>query len=804
MSDEQQSAPEDQSQRWLKYGSNTVLVSIVVVLLAAAVVFLAQRKDKRYDTTAAALYTLKPQTLKVIGDNDQPITITSFYSKAKRTDATYGTATAAADADASAALDRQADVVADLLAEYASRGKNITVETIDPKLQPSKADALIEQVTDQYGGEVKAYKAFTDSLKAKFADINAPAKAEAAKVDPLRKQLPDTPQMDDTARMLLYVGRIPTLLDRAQKAYERLLGQKPPDYKAVTSSVTTAADNLSGDLSSILEQFKAIKEAPATGPSALPQPLRDYAASATPTYEKIKAQLDALSKEAKGLGELKLDTIREALHQDNAILVRGKSDWKVIRYDQVWKNDNRDVRAAAAGRGASTIHPRFAGEQMVTTAILALQHPTKQKVCFVRAGGQPLASVGGLFSSVGDRLRDYNFDVSDKDVTGQSQMQSMQMQQPPPPEPTDAEIDDALWVVLPIEQQQQRNPMMGGPTPPGQIADKVAAHVKSGHHIGPDGKRADGGSVFVFAIGGSGGPGGGGGDPLTAALDPFGVKVRPEVTAVHALVKTADAADTGDEINRVLKLPQVFALTDWGHSPMTDTLAGLPGVLLNAVPVEANPTRPAAGRPPRCSCPCPARPTTRRAGARPTRSRSARRAPARRSTPPRTCPPRSWPPPPASGRAGPGPSSSARPPRSRGPTSTTPAARSSTTRTTSCTPAASSRHASRQRRVLHERHVLAHPPGADDRHQPGRHDRRPHRPDEPRRGRVLALRLPARRPARPGPGRRGRGVPVPSGLRRKPALSGTGIPACHGRAYPSPVLAQRPLSIRRLCPADRP
>ena len=594
MSDEQTNAPEDQSQRWLKYGSNTVLVSIVVVLLAVAVVFLAQRKDKRYDTTAAALYTLKPQTLKVIGDNDQPITITSFYSKAKRTDATYGTATAAADADASAALDRQADVVADLLAEYASRGKNITVETIDPKLQPSKADALIEQVTDQYGGEVKAYKAFTDSLKQKFADINAPAKAEAAKVVPLRQQLPDTPQMDDTARMLLYVGRIPTLLDRAQKAYERLLGQKPPDYKAVTSSVTTAADNLSGDLSSILEQFKAIKEAPATGPSALPQPLRDYAASATPTYEKIKAQLDALSKEAKGLGELKLDTIREALHQDNAILVRGKSDWKVIRYDQVWKNDNRDVRAAAAGRGASTIHPRFAGEQMVTTAILALQHPTKQKVCFVRAGGQPLASVGGLFSSVGDRLRDYNFDVSDKDVTGQSQMQSMQMQQPPPPEPTDAEIDDALWVVLPIEQQQQRNPMMGGPTPPGQIADKVAAHVKSGHHIGPDGKRADGGSVFVFAIGGSGGPGGGGGDPLTAALDPFGVKVRPEVTAVHALVKTADAADTGDEINRVLKLPQVFALTDWGHSPMTDTLAGLPGVLLNTVPVEANPN-PASG-----------------------------------------------------------------------------------------------------------------------------------------------------------------------------------------------------------------
>ena len=101
-----------------------------------------------------------------------------------------------------------------------------------------------------------------------------------------------------------------------------------------------------------------------------------------------------MSKEAKGLGELKLDTIREALRQDNAILVQGATDWKVIRYDQVWKNDNRDVRGPArpAGRPPSS-SPRFAGEQ------LHHQPPStpsssrrKPKVCFVRAGGPPLSS----------------------------------------------------------------------------------------------------------------------------------------------------------------------------------------------------------------------------------------------------------------------------------------------------------------------------------------------------------------------------------------------------------------------------
>ena len=568
MSDPTNLTSEDQSQRWLKYGSNTAIVCVVAVALAVLAVYIAQRKDKRWDTTASAQYTLKPQTLKVIDDNAQHIQITSFYTKAKKTDAAYGTNTAAADADASSTVDHQADVVADLLDEYATRGRNISVEEIDPKLNPSKADALIEQVTDQYGGEVKKYKAFTEALPDRFKRISDLATAEAAKVAPLAKQLPNTQDMQQVTEALGTVGAIPDLLKSYQKAYEQLLHQKPPDYKGVTLSVSASMDKLSSQLlGPMIRGFQGNKET-----KDVPAPLQQYMAAAIPTYQKLQADVDTLSKEAKGLGELKLDTIREALHQDNAILVRGDHDWKVIRYDQVWKSDSR-------GTNGQPAKPRFAGEQMITTAILSLDRPAKTKVCFVRAAGGPLVAAGQSFSSLGDRLRDYNFDVTEKDLSGRSQQQQGQFGQPPPAEPTDADIDDAIWVVLAVEPQQEQNPMMGSMPPPQILPPKVADHLANGHHYDAAGKKVAGGLAYVWAVTH--------GDALDEALRPYGITVRTDAVACHALVPQDEgaASDPDDIMNAAAHVPYIFPIRDWGSSPITDTMRSLPGVALDACPI---------------------------------------------------------------------------------------------------------------------------------------------------------------------------------------------------------------------------
>src|SRR5688500_16426214 len=73
--------PETQRERWVKYGGNVVLATVVVVLLAAGVTWIATKKNLRRDTTLAGAYSLKPQTKAVLGDLKQKVEIVSLYAK---------------------------------------------------------------------------------------------------------------------------------------------------------------------------------------------------------------------------------------------------------------------------------------------------------------------------------------------------------------------------------------------------------------------------------------------------------------------------------------------------------------------------------------------------------------------------------------------------------------------------------------------------------------------------------------------------------------------------------------------------
>ena len=62
--------PEDQRQRWVKYGSNVALVTLVAIALAVLVTYLAQRSRLRMDTTQSGDNSLKPQTVEILRSLD--------------------------------------------------------------------------------------------------------------------------------------------------------------------------------------------------------------------------------------------------------------------------------------------------------------------------------------------------------------------------------------------------------------------------------------------------------------------------------------------------------------------------------------------------------------------------------------------------------------------------------------------------------------------------------------------------------------------------------------------------------------
>ena len=102
------------------------------------------------------------------------------------------------------------------------------------------------------------------------------------------------------------------------------------------------------------------------------------------------------------------------------------------------------------------LQPSFAGEQQITAAIIGLTIAKKPKVVFLRPGaGHDFARLppfkrGGPFSELAERLKMYNFDVVEKDMSGTYAMQAMQRGQMSQPEPSWQDIQDAVWIILDI------------------------------------------------------------------------------------------------------------------------------------------------------------------------------------------------------------------------------------------------------------------------------------------------------------------------------------------------------------------
>jgi len=106
--------------RPFRYGANAVFYSMFVLFLVAGGNFLAARHNHRFDLTTEGVHSLSPQTIQILKNLDQDVTVVAFYSSQY----TGG---------------RQKAV--DLLDEYKYHSPRITVRLIDPLRNPGEARA---------------------------------------------------------------------------------------------------------------------------------------------------------------------------------------------------------------------------------------------------------------------------------------------------------------------------------------------------------------------------------------------------------------------------------------------------------------------------------------------------------------------------------------------------------------------------------------------------------------------------------------------------------------------------------------
>ena len=562
--------PETARERWLKYGLNVVLVSLLVVILAALVVWLAQdtitigKKSysfrARGDLTSGGSYSLKPQTVSVISEIKSPVKVVALYPRLK------------AEPGKEAPQQDFYQPVDDILQEYARKGKNIEVQSIDPVAEPAKLDKWLAEVLRRYGGNVKAYSDVLTDFPKTLEQIKKIAQAQADRIKALgRLQIENEDQAVAVIAAINTVNRFPSDLAEIEAYANEELKEKIPDYKGLIDVLNERLTGLSrqaGGVKGAMERVAADEKSPAN--------VREWARQSAPDFEQMKKLADEVTAKVKGLGELKMDEVRRRLVPPSgvtapppAIAVMGESDIKLIDFKDVWTSGQSTGLISPGASGPPKM--RFAGEQQLTAAILSLSQPKKTKIVFVRSGGEP--KVGGAggnpmmggggpgpLSEIAARLRAYNFEVLEKDISPPDPRRGM----PPPNDPTDEEIKDAVWVVFSEPQMSPFGMMMPGGGQ--ELEAKLREHLDRG-----------GSAMVLFDVNGA---------DLSGVLKDWGVQVKPNTVAVHEPVRVDAPVD--DFIEQARREPPIFVINDFGGPhPITSTLQSLDAALVPMLPVEA-------------------------------------------------------------------------------------------------------------------------------------------------------------------------------------------------------------------------
>ncbi|HEY2588307.1 MAG TPA: hypothetical protein VGI81_21385 [Tepidisphaeraceae bacterium] len=545
-------APESQGARWAKYGSNVALMIVVAIVLAILVTYIAQAHPLKVDTTRGGVNSLRPQTINVLHDLNSDIKLVSLYSKAAQA--------AEQSPGAPRPIDKPA-MVADLLDSYQSASKHITTEVIDPA-DKAKLDALQADLDNRYGKGIKDYKDFLSQYDDAAKKLMSAVTGQVDRVNSIvvaDKNDEVAPQIQGTLK------EMQTSLENSRTDLRRRMAETRPDYRGISNALRGVLSKISGNVKAMLAFFDKNKANP-----QISQAVRDYITADRPKLEDIQKLADEQSAKIDKLPDLKVDELQSSLDIPNPILVLGPTQWRVISESQVWP-ENNTARTGMDGK----LQPSFAGEQQITAAIIGLTSPKKPKVAILRPGGAPLASpgfppfqAGGPFSDIADRLRLYNFDVVEKDMSGQWAMQAqMQQQQMAAPEPSWQDIQDAVWLIL-----DTGSPIQG--TEP--IAPQLLAHL--GH----------GGSAVILCQPGTGGPmEAAGSDPFQSVVREWGIDLHTDLMAVHEQPPAPPATST-DPLQDFLRRPFVWDIRDYGDAELAQPIKNLQSLFLVMSPVTTH------------------------------------------------------------------------------------------------------------------------------------------------------------------------------------------------------------------------
>lgn len=512
--------------RWT-FGINAVLIgllalTIVVLLNWATATYL---KDARADWTFGSIHSLSPRTKVLLNraqDKGMKFHLVNFTS----TDDP-----------------QQHDRINDLIESYARASDAVaTLEQRDVE----------DTVRDIFRAETKAYEAVAADFGPMLQDVQKFLELEAANLGALAQRPDVLPHMKPQIMQLQ--GPLGTGLPERIAARRRSVAEQAdstdPSWAGIAATMERSTTDLVGELEGLLAARDRLVE-----------PLQKYLSENQQRYTAIIKQLSDFNARVSALPELKRDIFRRELRAaGEGVVMLGKDSARVIPLQELYKSlpgqrpDGQPERA-------------FAGEEAITSALLAMVEPNKVKVVYVSA--RPMGLVNGPYSEITSRLQKTNFDVVEWSPPGPPTPGM-----PPPNNEPPASGKGVVWVVFPPSGPSEQEMMMGMPPPdPSAVIEATQKHMDAGGAVlflaepsPPMAAFMPQSQGYAFA-------------PL---VEPLGIVVKPS----YVLVRKMTLRDRGGE-TVTLAYPEVL-VDKYPNHPITTGLDSLNTLLLGATVVEIN------------------------------------------------------------------------------------------------------------------------------------------------------------------------------------------------------------------------
>ncbi len=450
-----------QNTRRLAYGLNVGVAVVLATALLALVNWFANAHSVPVELPITRHYQISEQSRSVLNSLQGDYTLVTLFSPATPAS--------------------QTQQAIDLTDQYARLSSHLQVEHITSGLNTGRETALFEKIKARYAKELAPIdKGIKDAL-VQIKEVEAEGKSMIPFLNQAVEALPeeDAKTRAELGQYIQIFTRMGSQFDDLVKNFEKQQSGVLPNSSAslgtLREALTQTSASLLNPMGARLESMIKNERTPLSAKDALAKALA-IARRAQAAVDQSLLQLRAV-KLSEGYTRLV-----EQMNQPNTVLVLGKDKERVISLESMFRKMGPSEEE---GDRPDQVERGFLGEEMLTGALVSIEQKQMPLVVFVYASRvSPFGRAGSAgqmyskFGTVAERLRKMDFEVVEWSPLGKTG--PMGQPQAPTPAPEPKEGQRAVWVFLPVSEDDPMMMSALGPQMTKRVQDLFVERMSKG------------------------------------------------------------------------------------------------------------------------------------------------------------------------------------------------------------------------------------------------------------------------------------------------------------------------------------